>query len=454
MKVDTIVKNCKVVSPEGISVAGIGIKGEKVVAIASDDQLPQADKVIDAKGNYVLPGLVDPHCHLEYPYDVPVKDNIQTETQSYAFGGVTTISHMMTVPPNNLVEKFKWLKPVYEENAYVDLSISPELTMKEHIKQIPQLMELGMPSFKMQPPYKGPAARPNIPGIDDGHILFVFEAIGKFAKEGYNTFCRIHCENIEPFPYLLERAKAQGVEIRNWDQIRPRYLEIETEHRYIYYANLFSCPLYIVHNSIKEGVDIVARAKAEGIKVMLETCPHYLVLNNDNTDKVIGKVNPPLREKEDNEALWKGIRDGVIDTVGTDHCQIRKQDKPDLLTAWMGFAGAETWLPTMLDGVNKGEISLEKLVEVCCYNPAKLFGLSPRKGSISVGSDADLVIVDLNKEATVGQPVYSAADITPFFGFKLKGWPVLTMLRGTVIMEGGKVVGEKGYGRFIPGKAK
>lgn len=452
---DMAIKNCKVVSPEGVYSAAIGIKGEKIVAIAGDDELPQANKVIDAKGNYVLPGLVDAHCHLEYPYDVDIRTNIKTETQSYAFGGVTTISHMMTVPPFDLVEKFKKFVPIYEENAYIDLSISPEITMKEHIMQIRQLMELGMPTFKMQPPYKGAQARPNIPGIDDGHIYLVFESIGKLVREGYNTFCRIHCENIELFFPLMERAIAQGEEIRSWHQIRPSFIEIEAMHRYIYLASITGCPLYIVHMSIKEGVDIVAKAKAEGINVIAETCPHYLVLNVDNSDPVLSKLNPPIREKEDNKALWKGIRDGVITVVGTDHAPTRRKDKPDLLKAWMGFTGGETWLPIMLDGVNKGNISMEKLVEVCCYNPARLYGLYPRKGAIAVGSDADLVIVDLNKEATVPEvPLYSGTDLTPFAGSKFKGWPVLTILRGKVIMEDGKVVGTSGYGRFIPGKVK
>jgi dihydropyrimidinase/allantoinase len=224
----------------------------------------------------------------------------------------------------------------------------------------------------------------------------------------------------------------------------------------IFYANVTGCPLYIVHMTIKEGVDIVARAKTEGTNVIAETCPQYLVLNENNVDMLQSKVNPPIRTKEDNEALWAAIGDGAINHVATDHAPVPKKFKTDFWTAKMGMAGAETWLPIMLsEGVNKGRITLERLVEVCCTNPAKQYGLFPEKGIIAVGSDADLVIVDLDKELTVGdKPVFSLTEYNPYAGFRFKGWPVFTMLRGAVIMEKGKVIGKEGYGKYCRAKIK
>jgi len=454
MKVDTAIKNGRIVSPQGICSAGIGIKGEKIVAIAKDNELLQADKVIDAKENYVLPGLVDAHCHLDWPFDIDLATHCKKETQAYGFGGVTTISHMLT-GVGDLVGLFRDFVAIYEQNGCIDLSLSPEITTEDHIKEIRELVELGMIAFKMQPPYKGTEARPNIPGIDDGHIYLTFKEIGKLAKDGYKVFCRIHCEDIEIFLRLKDRAIKQGVQPRSWNEIRPPFIEEAAMRKYVHLANLVSCPLYIVHMTIKEGLDVIVKARSEGMNVVAETCPHYLIFNVDNTDRILSKVNPPIRTKEDNDRLWKGIKDGVISVVATDHAPSCKKHKPDFWTG-MGFTTAESWLPIMLsEGVNKGRISLEKLVEVCCYNPARIFGLFPKKGVLAVGSDADLVIVDLNREATVVErPVYSGADYTPYAGLKFKGWPILTMLRGSIIMNEGTVIGKSGFGRYIPAKAK
>lgn len=218
VKIDIAIKNCRIVSPESIYSAGIGIKGEKIVAIAKDEELPQADKIIDVKGNYVLPGLVDVHCHVKKPVDIPFDTRCQKETQAYVYGGVTTFSHMLT-GPGSLVTQFKEFVATYEQNGYVDLSLSPEITTEDQIGEIRELAELGMTASKMQPPYKGTEARPTIPGIDDGHIYLTFEEIGKLAKEGYKVFCRIHCEDIEIFLRFKQRAIRNGMEPSSWNGI-------------------------------------------------------------------------------------------------------------------------------------------------------------------------------------------------------------------------------------------
>jgi len=206
--------------------------------------------------------------------------------------------------------------------------------------------------------------------------------------------------------------------------------------------------------TIKEGIALVARARAEGVDVVAETCVQYLAGNTDNVDRILSKINPPIREPEDNRMLWEAVRDGTINVVATDHAPVPKTLKNNLWDATVGIPGAETFLPLMLsEGVNKGRISLEKLVDVCCFGPASEFGLTPRKGTISIGSDADLVLIDLNKEA-VGpeKPIYSGSDFSIFAGRKIKGWPILTMLRGSIVAKEGKVIGETGYGKYIPGR--
>ena len=230
-------------------------------------------------------------------------------------------------------------------------------------------------------------------------------------------------------------------------------------YRCLFLAKVSKCPLYIVHITIKEGADIINKAKAEGINVIAETCPQYLTHNSEEPVPVIKEnptfavVNPPLRGKEDNERLWQAIKDGVIDCIGSDQAVATKKLKGnDMWKAPMGLGNiTQMILPVMLsEGVNKNRISLEKVVEVCCQNPAKVFGLYPRKGTISANSDADLVIVDLNKKVKfTPQMSPSLCDWSIYDGWEFKGWPVCTILRGKVIAEEGKIVVQPGNGRYL-----
>ena len=452
MTVNTVVKNCFIVSPTGVLRAGLAIDRGKIVAIARDQELPSAEKIIDGKGNFVIPGLVDAHMHLEWPPGVDPIKNIRAETQACASSGVTTIIHLLA-PSDNTLDKAKEFVGTYEKNAFVDLALSARIYTREDIRQIQPLADYGFHGFKLLLPYKGPEAvwKGRVGGIDDGIIFLTLEEVARLYKQGYEVFTRVHCENIEIFFKLKEKYLELGKEPSSWNEARPRYCEEEAMRRCIYLASVTGCPLYIVHTTIKEGVDLIAKAKGEGINVTAETCVQYLTLNTSNTDKVLCKVNPPVRDKEDNEKLWKGIREGTISVVATDHAPVPKELKNNLWDAIPGVPGVETFLPLMLsEGVNKKRISLEKMVEVCCYNPAKTFGLVPRKGLISVGSDADLVIIDLNRDLSVDEgSLYSASKSSPFAGWKLRGWPTWVMLRGKVVSEERKVIADSGLGKYI-----
>jgi dihydroorotase-like cyclic amidohydrolase len=217
-------------------------------------------------------------------------------------------------------------------------------------------------------------------------------------------------------------------------------------------AKLTQCPLYIVHVSIREGGDIIRRARADGVRLFAETCPQYLTLTRFDTDKVWGKINPPLRDKEDIDHLWNELKAGTFDCIGSDHCPLSPEEKgEDLWTAKPGMPGIQTTLPLLLDrGVNAGRISLEKLVGLCCENPARLFGLYPRKGTLQVGSDADIVVVDLDMEQTIDKAkIHDVYSYCAYDGWKVKGWPIMTILRGAVIMENGTITNEAGCGRLI-----
>jgi len=281
-----------------------------------------------------------------------------------------------------------------------------------------------------------------------------FKEIGELFKEGFTVHARTHCENIEIFSQIKNTFIENELQPMSWHETRPSVCENEAIIRTIYLAKITGCPITIVHMSTKESVDLVAEAKGHGIRISGETCPQYLTLSVENTDRNLSKVNPPIREKKDIKRLWEGIGEGLLDMIGTDHWPVHKAKKSDFWKGEVGLSTVECWLGILLsEGVNTGVISLETLVEMCCYNPAKMFGLTPEKGMIEVGSDADLTIVDLNKEVMIGErPHYSDTDFNIFSGWRLKGWPVLTMLRGKVVMEQGKIHSHPGQGKYIPSK--
>lgn len=448
MAINTIIKNCNLVTVASIEKGNIAIKNGKIVAITDKSELlPKADRIIDAKGNYVIPGVVDPHVHLAYP-DWPFDEDVRFSTRAAAAGGVSTVIHLL-LEPGSLVKGLENSKTIFEQNASVDGAFHAAIFSEQHINEIGEVAKLGITSFKFAIPYRGAEVIPPVQGIDDGIVFFAFQEI---AKLGYPGLAMVHAENIEIFFKYKERFLKEGRMDMHWHDTRPNFAEIEAMLRCIYFAKVTGCPLYIVHMTVREGPDVIRKAKAEGVNVIAETCPQYLVLARFDADRVLGKVNPPLRGKEDNEALWQGLRDGVIEAVGSDHAPCAMKHKKDFWNAIVGFAGLETMLPIMLsEGVNKGRISFEKLVEVCCQNPAKIFGIFPQKGTIAIGSDADLVIVDMKKQVKIhADKLHHISDFTPYEGMEVKGWPVLTMVRGNIVMEEGKIVAEPGFGRFVP----
>lgn len=271
---------------------------------------------------------------------------------------------------------------------------------------------------------------------------------------------------------MFQKRLAEGgvTGIKTWTQRSQDFAEAEHVRRYGYFSKVTKAPFYVLHLSSKEGLESCIRVKDEVPGTIVETCPHYLTLTaEDDYPGLLGKVNPPIRWREDAEALWEGVASGAIDTIGTDHVvssrheKLVKGDTSDHVTdpavdVWAtgsGFTGLHTELPVMFtEGVTKGRISLERLVEICCTTPAKVSGLFPRKGVIQVGSDADLVLVDSRTVRTVkAEELLTSCDFTVFEGRELTGWPTLTLLRGLVLFRDGKIVAEPGVGRYVPRSA-
>jgi dihydropyrimidinase/dihydroorotase len=489
MKVELAIRNAKVVTASGTVHGGVAVDEGKIVAIAADAALPEAKETIDGEDKYLIPGLVDPHTHPGGKY--PIDEDFLTETPGAAAGGVTTIGSIVRVPrmgqpfkefaePEDVIswlDAFPLGKEVSEKNALVDFFYTFTMNSMQHVEEIQQYAEqLGVTSFKFHGNLKRSvtnpvspkwAARIGIPNeVDDAMFYVGFEQIG--LMRGGSGRALVHCENVEVAPVNQARMIAQGKnDLEAWALRSPDWAEAEHVRRYGYFCKITKSPFYVLHLSSKEGLDSCMRVKDEYDDSIVETCPHYLTINvEDDFPGIWAKVNPPPRWREDNEALWEGLKNGAIDVIGTDHVVSNKHEKfvkgdtsdhgdadpaTDIWAAGSGFTGLPTMLPVMMtEGVTKGRISIERLVEVCCTTPAKVSGIHPQKGEIRIGSDADLVLVDdENKRTVKSDELLTQCDFSVFEGRELVGWPTLTTLRGQIIWRDDELLGKPGDGRYI-----
>ena len=455
--VDTVIKNGKVVKPWGIFSGGVGIRDEKIVVVASDENLPEAKKVIDARGNFIMPGVIDAHAHFAFPPGTDIVKAMPADTGPASVGGVTTRFNYLFVHGDQISEAKKYVSAI-ETDGYCDIGFNGICFTESEVADFSKCVQYGITAFKLLVPYRGAEAIPPLPGINDGIIYSAMEKVAEINRDGYHVYTKVHCENIEIFFKFKERFLAAKKEPDSWHDTRPNFVEAEAMMRMIYFAKVTGSPLYIVHMSIKEGVDIVRKARFEGQDVIAETCVQYLAFNVENVGRVTSKMNPPIRHREDNEALWRGIKEGDVSIVASDESQVPLAVKKDLWTGGLGSPSAAYILPVMLtEGASKGRISLEKVTEVCSYNPAKIHGIFPRKGVIEVGSDADLVIVDINRKVKITEETnpYQGCNVgyNPYDGWELI-WPVHVFLRGREVAREGNIVTKAGIGRYIPGDVK
>lgn len=448
MAVDVIIKNAQIVRHDGTIRAGIGIQDGKIVMIARDEMLPAARKEIDAEGRYVLPGLIDPHMHVDWP-DWEYVEATRASTRAAAAGGYSTVLNFLS-GPGSLVESFEDRRRVFEGHSYTDFAFHMGVFTDLQIEEIRQIARLGVPSFKFFLPYRGSEVVEPLTGIDDGIVYMGLREIGRL---GYPARALVHCENIEIVFKLKEKLIREKERDVQWDEVRPPVCEIDGIRRIISFSEDTRCPVYVVHTSTREGVEEIKKAKDGGVDIKGETCVQYLTLTATDFDRTLGKVNPPLRRDRGHcDKLWEGLNDGSLDTIGSDHAPCARKHKSEFWTATVGMAGIQTLLPVMLsEGVNKGKITINKIAEICSYNVAKTFGLLPVKGIIEVGADADCVIVDMSKRWVVrSNELYHISDFSPFEGWELTGRPVVTMVRGNTVFEDGRIVSEPGDAKFVP----
>lgn len=456
----TIIKNGTVVNSEGRMVVDILVKDGKIACLSEPGTLTEAENVIDATGKYILPGAIDTHAHIEEPFQgLTPEENWTQGTRNAAMGGVTTVlNFIMQQPDKSLTQYIREEKKRVGELACLDFNFHGVFTDYKDLDvvtaDVEELFTEGVTSVKAFMIYTNDGI------YADDYSLF--RLMKKMSTLG--GIVGVHAENMALGETIeKEFIKAGKIDSKYWPQVKPNIVEAEAVSRACMLAEEAGCRLYIVHTSAKESVDIIKGYRQKGLPIYSETCTHYLVLDESIYSKpgvgVWEIISPPLRKKADQERLWKGIKSGEVVVMGSDHNAYGKGPKDEGYKK-EGFKGVSNGGPGILEnapvlfseGVGKGRISLERFAEVTSTNPAKMFGLYPRKGTIAPGSDADLVIWDPKKKQTLGYELYQAMDWTAYEGMEVTGFPVLTMLRGQVVIKDGEFVGKKGMGQFVPGE--
>lgn len=459
MALDLIIRNATVATASDVFTADIGIKGGLIDCI-STNLTQTADHEIDAAGRVVTPGGVDAHCHLDQPMAPPVKmaDDFDTGTRSAACGGTTTVI------PFAAQAKGESLKAAVEDyhqradgKAHVDyafhLIVSDPSTYVLDT-ELPALIESGYTSFKIYMTYDDMK-------LDDGQILDVLSV----AKQ-HSAMVMIHAENADCIEWLTKRLEAAGQTAPRFHaQSRPMLVEREATHRAISLAELVDQPILIVHVSGREAVEQIRWARAHGLKVFAETCPQYLFLTAEDLgidDSFHGAkcvCSPPPRDASNQEVIWHALADGLFTVFSSDHAPFKFEgpegkkalgDDCQFRHIPNGIPGLETRLPLLFsEGVLKGRISLTKFVELTATNPAKTYGLHPRKGTIAPGADADLVIWEQSPRVIRNDQLHHAVDYTPYEGREILAWPAMTLLRGQTVWDGQQLRSTPGTGQFL-----
>ncbi|WKG13277.1 dihydropyrimidinase [Nocardia sp. PE-7] len=461
----TFIHGGTVVSATGSQLLDVLIDDETIVAVLQPgstafgaDPAADAETVIDATGKYVIPGGVDGHTHMQLPFGgTEASDTFETGTRAAAWGGTTTIVDFAVQKPGQRVQDTlaEWHGKAAGQCA-IDYGFHQIIgdVNDESLKGMSELVDEGVTSFKLFMAY------PGVFYSDDGQILRAMQTAGDLG-----ALMMMHAENGIAIDVLVEQALARGNTSPYFHGTsRPWQMEEEATHRAIMLAQLTGAPLYVVHVSAKQAMEQIATARDKGQNVFAETCPQYLYLSLEEQLGAPGfegakwVCSTPLRSRAEGhqDELWRFIRTGDVTAVSTDHCPFCMKDQKELGVGDFskipnGIGGVEHRMDLLFQGVKDGRISLERWVEVCCTNPARMFGMYPRKGVISPGADADVVIYDPNGHTSIGlgKTHHMNMDHSAWEGFEIDGHVDTVLSRGRVIVDGGAYHGRAGHGRFV-----
>jgi dihydropyrimidinase len=458
MTIDTIIRGGTIATASDTFNCNVGIAGGKIAVLGQN--LGDAKDIVDASGKLVLPGGIDSHVHLAQPSapGIVMADDFSSGTRAAAFGGNTMVlPFAMQRRGESLREVVKQYHAKADGRCYVDVSfhlIIADATDRVLGQELPALVDDGYTSFKVFMTYEGLA-------LSDLEMLNVMSV----ARET-GALVMVHAENYDAIRFLTDRLERAGKTAPHYHaESRPIPVEREATHRAIALSEIVDVPIMIVHVSNREAMEEIRRARQRGLKIYGETCPQYLVLTAKdleglNMEGAKYVCSPPPRDAESQAACWEGLQQGVFSLFSSDHCPFRYDDPHGKLAPkgrtsfrWVpnGIPGVETRLPILFsEGVGKGRITLNEFVALTATNHARTYGLYPRKGTIAVGSDADIVIWDADREVTIGQSLmHGGCDYTPYEGIAVKGWPVSTMVRGRFVVRDGILVGKEGAGAYV-----
>ncbi|ACL62948.1 dihydroorotase [Methylobacterium nodulans] len=454
---DLLIRGGEAVLPgRGRTACDIAVRDGRIAAILAPGAPATAPSELDARGLVVMPGAIDVHLHLGHGRDIArprVPEDAARESAAAASGGITCfIPYLMTSEPFSTV--LPEVIAVTQAGSRIDFSYHPIISTEEQLAEVERCArEFGAPTFKIFMNNRGgEGARLGLPDIDDGFLLRLCEA----AARAGGMVCP-HPETIELAWVTRDRAKAADPDgiggLATWNASRPPFVEADAVQRAGYVAKTAGAPLYVVHTSSAEALAAGLRQRQAGATLFLETCPHYLTHDIGWTGGDLGKINPPLREAADREALWAGILSGAIDTIATDHVHRGLEAKAGgIWAASPGCPGLETLLPVLLsEGYHARGLSLERVVDLVSTNPARLMGLAHRKGAIAPGLDADLAVIDLDAAWTFDRgAVLSSAGYSLYEGWQFRGRVVHTAVRGHLVLRDGALQDERiGIGRYV-----
>ena len=447
MTEDYLLKNGRLALSNGVIEADLTISNGSISGIFKSSS-HDANRIIDLDGRLVLPGGIDFHVHM-MDMGYSDREDWKSGSKSAAAGGTTfVVAFGHTDPPTTSKNNYKKIKDKAMNNSLIDFRINGAVT-SNNIDELKSIVEEGASIFGEI--YMAESI-PELERIDDGKLWNAFQKISDL-----NSIAGVHAENWGIVNEETKKLKDKGrKDPKAHPESRPSIAEEEAISKSILFAKKADVPLHIYHLSSKDGLEVIKKNKDSNIDLTSEVCVHHLLFNKEDMDELgpYIKANPPIRSKRNQESLWKGIKSGIIDMISTDHWPLPKSNKEkgweNIWESGAGVPGLETRIPLMLTyGVKRNKISLEKLVKLISENPAKRLGLFPKKGTLSIGSDADLTVVNLEKTMEIkADEMFTKCDQTPYEGWEVTGIPELTMVRGEIIMENREIVGDPGFGRF------
>jgi allantoinase len=450
-EVDLLVTGGTLVTEHDELQAGVAVRAGRVAGIVEPGAtVPRAGQVLDARGLHVLPGAVDCHVHFNEPGRTHW-EGYATGSAAAAAGGITTVLDMPLNcdPPTVHAEALALKQRAVASRSIVDYGHWGGL-VADNLDDLAALHAGGVVGYKA---FMSPSGLDEYPAVDDAVLL---EGMRRVA--GLGGILALHAESHRLTAALAVQSQANGRrEPLAWARARPPIAEEEAVRRALLLARETGARVHFVHLSTPAAAQLVAAARRAGVAASAETCPHYLALNEGDLERLgpIAKCAPPLRSREIVEALWQALLDGEIDCIASDHSPCPPEDKErgrdDIWRAWGGIAGVQTLLPVLLtEGVLRRRLSLTRLARLTSANPARLFGLYPRKGALRIGADADLVLVDLEREWTLtAEQLLTRWPVSPFVGRAFRGWVVATLVRGVVVYRDGQVLAQPGHGRLV-----